>query len=122
VVNYEVVITGTGIEIVRLNIVAGVTTRWLGVRVSTFKTASGCDLTTGSNTKVNDPTLVTYLNRTPIFEWCAVRCGSKNGHQKDIMFLNETGVHAQKLLTILGSTLIIIRGGDYLVILCLWHF
>ena len=95
------------------------------MRVSTFKTASGCDLTTGSDTKVYDPNSVTYLNRTPILEWWAVRCGSKNGHKKDIMYLNEIGVHAQKLLTILGSTLIIIGGrgeGDYLVILCLWHF
>ena len=105
-VNYEVVITGTGIEILRLNIEAGVETRWLGVRVSTFKTASGCDLTTGSDTKVNDPNLVTCLHRTPIFEWWAVRCGSKNGHQKDIIFQARL-----EYMLILGSTLIIIGEG-----------
>ena len=32
---------------------------------------------------------------TTIFEWCVVRCGSKNGHQKD-MFSNKIGFGAQK--------------------------
>ena len=26
--------------------------------------------------------LITYRNRTPIFEWYVVRCGSKNNYQK----------------------------------------
>ena len=30
------------------------------------------------------PNPVTYLNQIPIFEWCVFRCGSKNGHQKDV--------------------------------------
>ena len=34
--------------------------------------------------QVSRPNLLTYLNRTPIFEWCMVRCGCKNGHQKDM--------------------------------------
>ena len=34
--------------------------------------------------KVDEPNLVTYLNWTPIFEWCVVRCGSMNGYQKDV--------------------------------------
>ena len=29
------------------------------------------------------PISVTYLNSTPMFEWCVVSCRSKNGHQKD---------------------------------------
>ena len=29
------------------------------------------------------------------------RCGSKNGHQKGIMCLNEIGLHAQSMVTII---------------------
>ena len=29
---------------------------------------------------------VTYLNVVPMFEWCVVRCGSKNGDQRDLCF------------------------------------
>lgn len=28
--------------------------------------------------KVCGPDLVTYLNQTPVFDWCVVRYGSKN--------------------------------------------
>ena len=35
---------------------------------------------------------------------------AKNGQQKDIMCLKEVGLHAQTLLTILGSTVNIIGG------------
>ena len=45
----------------------------------------------------------TYLKPTPICEWDVVRCGSKNGYQKDIMWLEEIGLCAQNLITILGS-------------------
>ena len=38
-------------------------------------------------------------------------CGSKNGHQKGIMYFKEIGLHAQKMLTILGSILNIFGGG-----------
>ena len=34
--------------------------------------------------KEDVPNLVTYLNRTSIFEWYVIRYGSKNGHQKDV--------------------------------------
>ena len=50
--------------------------------------------------KGSGPNLVTYLNRTLIFE--LVRCGSKNGHQNNIC-LKNIGLCAQNLLTILGS-------------------
>ena len=33
---------------------------------------------------VNVPNSITYLNWTPIFDWCVVRCESKNRHQKDM--------------------------------------
>ena len=35
------------------------------------------------------PNSVTYLNKTPIFDWCVIRCGSKNGHQKKQMFKRD---------------------------------
>ena len=36
--------------------------------------------------------LVTYLDWTPIFEWCGDRCGSKNRHKIDVMYLEEIGL------------------------------
>ena len=50
---------------------------------------------------VDVPHLVTYPNWTPIFHWCVVRCGSKNGHQKD-MCTKDIGLCAQNLFTIQG--------------------
>ena len=54
--------------------------------------------------KVDMPNSVTYLNRTPIFEWYVDWCGSRNRCQKDNMYLQEIGLHAQKMITILSST------------------
>ena len=52
---------------------------------------------------------------TPIFEWfmgrSLVRCESKNRHKKGIMCLEEIGLRAQNLLTILGSVVNISEGG-----------
>ena len=45
-----------------------------------------------------------------IFEWYVVWCGSKTGHKND-MWLEETRLRAQHLLTILGSTIDIVGGG-----------
>lgn len=42
---------------------------------------------------VSWPKLVNYLNWTPIFEFCVVRCGFKKEHQRDVC-LKETGLHA----------------------------
>ena len=64
---------------------------------------------------VSGPNLVTYLNQTPILEWCLVRCGFKNRHHEDIMCLKEIGLCVQIFLTILGPTVNII-GGTYMVI------
>jgi hypothetical protein len=44
--------------------------------------------------------LVTHLKQTSIFEWCAVRYGSKNMHQQDTMCSIEIGLCAQYLSTI----------------------
>ena len=49
---------------------------------------------------VNMPNLVTYLNQTPLFEWCVVRCGSKNNHQKTIMSLKGISLCAQSLFKV----------------------
>ena len=48
------------------------------------------------------PKSVTHLNWAPIYEWYVVRCGSTNRHHK-AMSLQEIGLSAQILLTILGS-------------------
>ena len=63
--------------------------------------------------KVSGPNLLTYLNRTLIFE--LVRCGSKYGHQNNICS-KDIGLCAQNLLTILGSFVNII-GGTYMIVL-----
>jgi hypothetical protein len=40
--------------------------------------------------KVDMPNLVSGLNRTPIFEWYVVRCGSKNGCQRRVFKRDRT--------------------------------
>ena len=60
--------------------------------------------------KVSRPNLVTYLTQTPLFEWCALRCGSKNSHQKAIMSSKEISLCAENLFTILSSVVNIIGG------------
>ena len=53
--------------------------------------------------KVRKSNLVTYLNQRPLFEWCVVRCGPRNGHQKGMCLEVEIGVNAEILPIILGS-------------------
>jgi hypothetical protein len=50
-------------------------------------------------TNIDVPNSVTHLNQIPIFEWCVVRCGSKNGYQKGIIGLSEIGIRAQNIIT-----------------------
>ena len=57
------------------------------------------------------PDSVTFLHRTPTSEWWLVRCGSKNGHRNAITSLQEIGLRAQNLLTILGSAVKMVVGG-----------
>ena len=45
--------------------------------------------------EVSRPNLI---NRTPMFEWCLVRCGCGNEHQMHIMCLKGVGLCAQDLL------------------------
>ena len=60
--------------------------------------------------KESMPNWVIYLNPTPIFEWWAVKCRTKNGHHKNLC-LKESRLRAQNLSTILGSIVNIIGGG-----------
>jgi hypothetical protein len=52
---------------------------------------------------------VPYLNRTPIFKWCVVRCRSKNGCQKDMMCLKEIGLHAQTCWPFIPDSIVNIK-------------
>jgi hypothetical protein len=40
----------------------------------------------------------TFLNRTPVFDWCVVWQGSKNKHHRDT-FLKEIGLHFEVILS-----------------------
>jgi hypothetical protein len=64
--------------------------------------------------KVDVPNSVTNLNKTLTFEWCVVRCGPKTNMKEDTG-LEEIGLHAQNMITILGSLHNIIRGA-YMII------
>jgi len=59
--------------------------------------------------KVDVPTSVSDLKRTPLFDWCMDGCKSKNRHHKDVC-RKELGVHAQNLLTILDALVTNIEG------------
>ena len=61
-----------------------------------------------SHTKTSGPNLVSHLKQTPIFECCVVRCES--------IYLKESGLCAQNLLTILSSRVINIIWGTYMTI------
>ena len=60
--------------------------------------------------KANVPNSFTHLTQTTIFEWYVVCCGFKNGRQK-YTCLKEIGLHAQDMITILGSIFNIIDRG-----------
>lgn len=53
------------------------------------------------------PNSIISLNMTGIFKWYVVRRAAKNKNQKD-MCSKETAVHAQNMITILGSIMTII--------------
>ena len=62
------------------------------------------------------PNPTTSLNRTPTFGWYVVRCGSKNGYQKDTC-LQGIGLRVQNVRTIPGSIVNImgdLPGGRYM--------
>ena len=61
------------------------------------------------------PYLVTRLDRSIVFEWCVVWCGSKNGYQEDPCF-KDIKLRPQYLFAILGSIVNKIgvgKGGTY---------
>ena len=49
---------------------------------------------------------------TPIFQWCVIRCGSKNGHPIDTCS-KEIGLCAPNMLTILDSIVKMLQGELY---------
>ena len=51
--------------------------------------------------------LVAHLNWKPMFEWYVIWCGCKDGYHKD-MCLKRVRLHAQNMITILGSIVNII--------------
>ena len=55
-----------------------------------------------TNIKIRGRNSILRLELTVVFEHCVVRCGSKNGYQKDVS-LKDVGLAAQNLLTILSS-------------------
>lgn len=61
------------------------------------------------NKVVDNPYSLTFLIRTPIFEWCAVWRGSKNRCQTDMCF-EEIKLRAQIITPILDSTISIFVG------------
>lgn len=50
---------------------------------------------------MSKPRSITFLNQTPIFDWCAIRCKSKNGNWKES--LKKTGLLGQENSTTLSS-------------------
>ena len=52
------------------------------------------DVWCGNMSNLSIPNSVIHLRQTPIFEWCAVGCGSKNWHLCNIC-LKEIGLCAQ---------------------------
>ena len=77
-------------------------------------TQSSCCLVSSScfriySFKKSGYNLVTYHNRTPIFEWCLLRCVSKNKHHLD-MHSKEIGLFVQNLLIFLGLIVNIVGG------------
>ena len=68
----------------------------------------------GLGFNISRPYSVTCLHWIPIFELHVVRCGSKNGHQKDLC-LDEIGLCAQKMVTILGLVVNINQDANMIV-------
>lgn len=59
--------------------------------------------------KVDDPHSTTFIFMKLIFGWYVVWCGSMNGVPKE-MCLKYIGLRAQHMITILHSTINIIKG------------
>lgn len=59
--------------------------------------------------KVSGPNLVAYVNRTLVCDWWVIRHRCKSKHHDDM--LKRYWTACLSLITILGSTIIIIWGG-----------
>ena len=66
-------------------------------------------LCTYCNKVIDNDCSLTFLNRAPIFEWCAVSRGSKNRCQTDMCF-EEIKLRAQIIRPILDSIINMIVG------------
>ena len=53
--------------------------------------------------KIDNPYLITFISRTPIFEWYVVWCGSKNKHQIGRHVFQEIGLSAQNMIVIMTT-------------------
>ena len=58
--------------------------------------------------EVDEPKSNIAIIWTLIFEWYVIRCGFKNGHQKDMCF-KELGLCVQNMPTVLNSTVNIVE-------------
>ena len=59
-----------------------------------------------ARTKVGRPNLVAYLNRTPTFEWCVVRCGPKNEPKRYVFKRDWTTCSSlDSIVNIIGGAL-----------------
>lgn len=53
------------------------------------------------NTNIHKPSLVSYLEWTPILKWYVVWCGSKKNTKRNVF--KETKLRAHNMITIAGS-------------------
>lgn len=60
--------------------------------------------------KVDVPSLVTYLNRPPMFEWYVIRCASKRKCRRKDVCVTWVGLRAQNMTSILNSIVNVIEG------------
>ena len=53
---------------------------------------------------------VTFLDRTPLLDWCVVRSGSKNKHQKDTCLQEVVKYYYDIIVNTIGRTYVFIQG------------
>ena len=63
--------------------------------------------------KVDMPSSNTTIIQASRFEWFMVKCGSKNGHQKNNTCSQEVGPRAENKLAVLSSMVKMIGVGTY---------
>ena len=73
--------------------------RQCGLKIVILRFTLGFGSKIQQTPNTNMPNMSTYLTCTPIFEWYTIRCGSKNGHQKDTC-VKVIGLSHQNMLSI----------------------